>query len=84
MSVDFNTREMGCPFDIQLHYLQPLTAQQRGARSAASTRGANPCWTGCPRWCSTSMRGNSQAAFGDRAKLTVPCGKLQLNPKEKS
>jgi hypothetical protein len=83
MSVDFDTREMGCPFDIQLHYLQPLLPN-----SVGQVGSVNPRREPLLDWLSTLVLDLNarqlEAAFGDRAKLTVPCGKLQLNPKEKS
>ena len=78
-----DTTTMGCPFDVRLHYRQPAM------RNAAGDVGeANPARRPLLEWMAAAELDLSRTAmdsiFGDLAKITVPCLKIDLKPQEKS
>lgn len=79
----FDTPSMGCPFDVRLQYLQPFFPNRVGQVGEAAA----------PRqplldWLSTLELelglGQQDAVLGDTVTLTVPCIKIDFNPKEKT
>lgn len=79
----FDTTTMGCPFDVRLHYRQPYLP------SAVGQVGERvPARQPLLDWLSTlqlELRATQQdAVLGDVATLTVPCLRIDLNPKEKT
>lgn len=82
-SLSLDTRNMGCPFELKLQYLQPLLPNvvgEVGARDAAR----EPLL----RWLrSVRLKLDAKtedAVFADTADLAVPCVNIQLTPKEKT
>lgn len=78
-----DTTTMGCPFDVRLHYRQPAM------RNAVGEVGeANPARRPLLEWMAAAELDLNRTAmdsiFGDSAKITVPCLKIDLKPQEKS
>ena len=81
--VDFDTREMGCPFDVRVHYLQPLRPNQVGELGPSlAERGPLLHWLAAAE---LDLKSRQQlAAFGDAFTLTVPCVSIDIKPQEKN
>ncbi len=81
LQVDTNT--MGCPFDVKLNYRQPYMTN-----SVHVIGDANPARRPLLAWMVASeldLPGRTlDAIWGDTARITVPCLKIDLKPKEKS
>lgn len=81
----FDTRTMGCPFDVRLNYLQPHFPNSVGQVGEPEPQ---PARQALLDWLSTlelNLAVNQQdAVLGDAVTLTVPCAKIDLNPKEKT
>ena len=82
-AISFDTTTMGCPFDLRLQYRQPTM------RNAVGELGpSNPARRPLLQWMAGTeleLSGKSlDSVFGDSAKITVPCLKIDLNPQEKS
>jgi hypothetical protein len=77
-----DTQQMGCPFDLWVHYLQPQLPNGVG-EPGEPVPARRPLieWLEKFEWDLSSR--TLDAAFGDRFKLTVPCIKIDLKPKEK-
>lgn len=79
----FDTQSMGCPFDVALDYLQPYFPNRVGELEAAQ-----PSRRPLLEWLSTLVLdlkpAEQDAVAGDTANFTVPCMKIDFNPKEKS
>ena len=79
----FDTHTMACPFDLTLIYRQPYYPNQVGERGAAQAA-RRPLL----EWLSTlvlELKPEQQdAVAGDSVSFTVPCVKIDLNPKEKT
>jgi hypothetical protein len=81
--VHFEFGEMGCPFDVTFTHWQPA------APNWVSTSGArNPRRDAFVQWlrdAQLEMPAEAlDAVFGDTVSFTVPCGKIDLQPQEKS
>ncbi len=81
LQIDTNT--MGCPFDVQLSYRRPDLPNDVsvvGAHNAAR----RPLLA----WLAASEldlpRRTLDSIWGDTARITIPCLKIDLKPKEKS
>lgn len=78
-----DTTTMGCPFDLRFIYFQPFLKNQVG-----SIGSSDPAREPLLRYLADielDMRARSlDAIFADRTTVTVPCLKIDLNPKEKS
>lgn len=79
----FDTDAMDCPFDVLLGYRQPElpnNVEEVGTRHPARRALLN--------WMATSEldvpRLTANAIWGDTARITIPCLKIDLKPKEKS
>jgi hypothetical protein len=79
----FDTTTMGCPFDLQLHYRQPAMANAVGEVGPP-----NPARRPLLEWMAATEfdlgAKSLDSIFGDTAKLTVPCLRINLKPQEKS
>ena len=79
----FDTNEMGCPFDLKLEYRQPYLGNHVG-----EVGGTHPGRRPLLEWLAAAQLDvpsrQLDSLFGDIADLTVPCVKLDLKPKEKS
>ncbi|MBA4176707.1 MAG: hypothetical protein C0505_09115 [Leptothrix sp. (in: Bacteria)] len=79
----FDTATMACPFDLTLIYRQPYYPNQVGERDAAQAS-RRPLL----EWLSTLVLDLGQAqqdsVAGDTVTFTVPCLKIDFNPKEKT
>ena len=74
---DFNT--MNCPFSVRLTYMQPHlpnTVQEIEAREAAR----QPFLDWLTRASLRLTERHLDAVFGDSVVLSVPCGKIDLDP----
>ena len=79
----FDTQAMGCPFDVAIYYLQPYYPNRVGEVQAA-----HPSRRPLLEWLSTLVlnlnREQQDAVAGDTVRFTVPCIKIDFNPKEKT
>lgn len=79
--VEFDLDKMGCPFDVTLTYWQP---QFRNDVTAVGKPDARR--TQLLEWLRDAdldlSRSHLDAIFGDRVSFTVPCGRIDLKPKE--
>jgi hypothetical protein len=75
----FDTREMACPFDVRVHYLQPLLPSQVGELGESRPeRGAFLQWLAGAEF--DLKRGQQLAVFGDAFTVTVPCVNIDIKP----
>ena len=78
-----DTTTMGCPFDLRLHYRQPAMPNAVGEVGPP-----NPARRQLLQWMAGTELNLSNksldSVFGDSAKITVPCLKIDLKPQEKS
>lgn len=81
--VFFNLDTMGCPFDVTFTYWQPLAPNVVTAHGPPDGRRAALLqWL---RDAELALRESQlDALFGDTVGFTVPCGKIDLQPEEKS
>lgn len=83
LSAQFDTRTMGCPFEVALLYRQPFLPNQVGEIDAA-----RPERRAFLEWLSTLELNLStrlqDAVLGDTARIGIPCGAINLAPKDKS
>ncbi len=81
--VAFDTTQMGCPFDVALHYRQPDLPNHVGQLGDV-----NPARRPLLKWLADSQfdlpERTMDAIYGDTLKFTVPCIKINLQPKEKT
>jgi hypothetical protein len=81
-TLQLDTTQMGCPFDLRLQYTQPFLPNRVGEVGSQ-----NPARQPLLQWlASTELQLNSgrlDAIFGDTAVLEVPCVKINLTPQEK-
>ena len=82
-TLQLDTGTMDCPFDVELQYRQPHlpnAVRDIGPHHAAR----QPLL----RWMAASElalpRNSVDAIWGDTARITIPCLKIDLKPKEKS
>lgn len=82
-TLKLDTHTMGCPFDVQLSYRQP---QLRNGVHVLG--GPAPERRPLLDWLANSEldldRDSLDAIWGDDLRLTIPCLKIDLNPKEKT
>lgn len=80
-TVEFDTRTMSCPFDLRLRYLQPQASNRVG-----QVGDVDPARQALIAWLESSelqLRGTTAlAVYADEARITVPCVKINLKPKE--
>jgi hypothetical protein len=80
-TLQVDTTKMGCPFELQVRYLQPALAS-----SVAEIDSYHPARGPLLDWLAQSelklARRQLDSVFGDTAILSVPCMKLDLKPKE--
>lgn len=81
--LDFDTTTMGCPFDVEFWYRRPHLPNrvgEIGERNAAR----RPLL----EWMETIELKLSRVAldsvYGDNTRITIPCTRIDLKPKEKS
>jgi hypothetical protein len=83
VTLKIDTTRMGCPFDLQLDYRQPLLPNRVG-----EVEPVNPERQPLIDWMKTVElqlpERSLDAVFADTTTVTVPCLKLDLKPKEKS
>jgi hypothetical protein len=82
-AVSFDFRTMGCPFDLRFTYLQPL-ADNRVHELERHDPERQPFLQWLRRVQLDLPEATLDAAFGDQLTLTVPCTRIDLNPKEKT
>lgn len=82
-SIEFDTTQMACPFDVNLLYRQPDMSNKVGQVGEA-VAARRPLLD----WLATMQldlpKRTMDAVYGDTLKFTVPCIKLNLQPKEKT
>ena len=75
-----DTTTMGCPFDLKFRYHRPFLPN-----SVAEVGDLNPARGPLIDWLETAAldlpHASLRAVFGDETNLTVPCLKIDLNPK---
>ncbi len=80
-TLDFDTQQMGCPFDVSLDYRQPAMANRVGELGPV-----NPARRPLIDWLSKSELEVPQkllaSFYGDTTTLHVPCLKIDLKPQE--
>ena len=82
-TLDFDTRDMGCPFDVSFRYLRPGLPNNVGSvGSDHPARGALLQWLSNVE-LDLGVRQLS-AVYGDSTTITVPCLNIHLDPKETS
>lgn len=79
--LQFDTTQMGCPFDVSLWYRQPFM------RSFVGTAGGyDPARHALLEWLRNAQldlpKATLNAVFADTARIAVPCVKFDLKPKE--
>lgn len=83
LRADFDTVAMGCPFDVRLTYFQPFVPNSVALLGEPDLR-RRPLL----EWLTTLTLDLSaqqmDAVLGDTVTLSIPCLKLNLEPKEKS
>jgi hypothetical protein len=81
-TLQFNTHEMGCPFELQMQYRQPHLRNRVGEPGEPV-----PARRPLLEWLAQAELDLQphllDAAYGDVFKLTVPCLRLNIKPKEK-
>jgi hypothetical protein len=81
--VAFDTRQMACPFDVELLYQQPDTGNFVGqVGNADASRRQFLQWLAAMQLDLPSQVLDS--IYGDTVRFTVPCIQLNLQPKEKT
>jgi hypothetical protein len=79
----FDTHTMGCPFEVRVQYRQPAMSNAVGEVGPP-----NPARRPLLEWMAATEfdlnRRSLDSIFGDTAKITVPCLKIDLKPQEKS
>lgn len=79
--IQWNTHDMGCPFQLRVTYLQPQA--RNGVREVGER---DPRRAPLLDWLARAeISGKSallDAIFADTADVTVPCARFDLNPKE--
>jgi hypothetical protein len=79
--LQFDTRNMGCPFDLKLTYRQP-----DGKNLVGEVGERNPARGPLLEWLATSVldmrRPQLDAVYADTADIHVPCLNINLKPKE--
>lgn len=82
-TLNFDFNGMACPFDVRLQYRKPFLPNHVG--QVGSTHPARSAFLD---WLARSELNlappAADAVFGDALTLTIPCTKINLNPKEKS
>ncbi len=81
MRLNFDTRAMGCPFDIRFSYRQPYLRNEVG-----QVGDPDPARRPLLEWLETIQFDVSaallDAVYGDTVTVTVPCILIDLKPKE--
>jgi hypothetical protein len=81
--LQFDTTTMGCPFDLHFTYLRPLAKNRVGMRGSF-----DPAREPLLRYLADVeldlRRDALDAVYGDSTSVSVPCIKINLNPKENS
>jgi hypothetical protein len=82
-TLNFDTNTMACPFDVLLDYRQPELAN-----GVAELGDPEPARQPLLAWMRRSEldvpRLTANSIWGDRARITIPCVKIDLKPKEKT
>lgn len=82
-SLAFDTTQMGCPFDVRFSYRRPWLPNAVG-----SVGSEDPARSELLEWlASVEFKlpdKDLDAIYGDDTTFTVPCLKIELNPKEKT
>lgn len=82
-TVRFDTNEMGCPFDLRLQYRQPQLPNAVGeVGEPVPARRPLLEWLAAAELDLSSPSLNG--VWGDFARFTVPCIKIDFKPKEKT
>lgn len=80
-TLQFDTRQMGCPFDVKLQYRQPQLRNRVGEVGQP-----DPARRPLLEWLETVQLNLSDLAldsvFGDSTVITIPCVNIDLKPKE--
>jgi hypothetical protein len=82
-TVSLDTNEMACPFDLRIQYRQPALPNAVGEVGTPV-----PARRPLLEWLAAAeldlSRRSLDSVWGDTAKVTVPCIKINLKPKEKT
>lgn len=90
-ALDIDSTTMGCPFDVKFKYRRPFLPNAVGELAAEDTTapppaGANPARRPLLDWLAQLEldvpASTLDSVFGDSVTLTIPCIKINLNPKE--
>jgi hypothetical protein len=79
----FDTTQMGCPFDLRVHYLRPQLANNVG-EPGEPVPARRPLIEWLEGFEFDLPDDALDAAWGDTFKVTVPCIRINFKPKEKS
>jgi hypothetical protein len=81
LRLEFDTRTMGCPFEVQWHYRQPHLRNLVGELDSR-----DPARRPLLEWMETielKLPSRSlDSVYGDSTRITVPCVHVNLKPKE--
>jgi hypothetical protein len=79
--LDFDTRQMGCPFEVDFHYRQPRLRNRIG--EVGETNAARRPLLEWMESIVLDLPSNSlDSVYGDSTRITVPCARIDLKPKE--
>mgnify|MGYP001301446747 CR=1 FL=1 len=82
-TLNFDFNGMNCPFDVSLRYRKPFLPNTVG--EFGSTHQARRPFLDWLSQVELDLPGPvADSVFGDQVTLTIPCTKINLNPKEKS
>lgn len=90
-ALEFDFTTMGCPFDVKLRYRRPFLPNAVGEvasedPSRGTPVGLNPARRQFLDWLTQIEfdvpESTLNSVFGDSVTLTIPCIKINLNPKE--
>jgi len=79
--IQWDTREMGCPFQLKFQYLQPQARNHVTEPGPAYAR-RKPLLEWLAQAEIVAKSDLLDAIFADTADVTVPCARFDLNPKE--
>jgi hypothetical protein len=77
--LQFDTRNMGCPFDVKVHYHRPFLANRVGVRGVADVR-RQPLVDWLTRAELDLPPRQADSVFADTADIHVPCADFAIPP----
>jgi hypothetical protein len=77
--LQFDTRNMGCPFDVKLHYQRPFLANRVGVQGVADVR-RQPLVNWLVRAELDLPPRQADSVFSDIADIHVPCADFAIPP----